>query len=191
MPALDVLMKTFIARHPVAIGTIGGCLWGITIRIWMRYISTDPEFSWEGTLFIVGASTFFGAAMGCAWWRRSAAGTGWWRLSGIALIALGGAGALMWPAVVLVGAALGIERARWQRWALGFLGSLTQISVIRAEIVDNWQFGLLGVQCWAFSVVFRPSLEGVVTPGALRKSLIGVGVTLVAGVAILTAGLPG
>ena len=28
-------------------------MWGICARVWMRFIATDPEFTWAGTLFIV------------------------------------------------------------------------------------------------------------------------------------------
>ena len=34
-------------------GAMGGALLGIVARLWMRWISTDPEFSWSGTIFIV------------------------------------------------------------------------------------------------------------------------------------------
>ena len=37
----------------------GGLVLGIIARLWMRWISTDPEFSWGGTLGIVIAFTFF------------------------------------------------------------------------------------------------------------------------------------
>lgn len=36
-------------------GLVGGLLWGALARVWMRFISTDPEFTWDGTIFIVGA----------------------------------------------------------------------------------------------------------------------------------------
>src|SRR3990172_3608722 len=34
-------------------GLVGGLIWGVDGRVWMRFISTDPEFTWAGTLFIV------------------------------------------------------------------------------------------------------------------------------------------
>lgn len=37
----------------------GGFVLGIVARLWMRWISTDPEFSWSGTIFIIMAFTFF------------------------------------------------------------------------------------------------------------------------------------
>lgn len=32
---------------------LGGLVLGIVARLWIRWISTDPEFSWSGTIFIV------------------------------------------------------------------------------------------------------------------------------------------
>ena len=34
-------------------GLAGGLAWGVIPRLWMRFISTNPEFTWSGTLFIV------------------------------------------------------------------------------------------------------------------------------------------
>ncbi|MGQ0605026.1 MAG: hypothetical protein ACT4QE_25380, partial [Anaerolineales bacterium] len=53
-----------------------GLLWGIAARIWMRLISTQPEFSVFGTMAILIISTVFGAWVGLAFaarrrgWRR-------------------------------------------------------------------------------------------------------------------------
>ena len=35
-------------------GLVGGLLWGALARVWMRFISTDPEFTWDGTTEKVG-----------------------------------------------------------------------------------------------------------------------------------------
>ena len=53
-----------------------GLVWGIAARIWMRLISTKPEFSIPGTLAILVIATVFGAWTGLAYaarrrgWRR-------------------------------------------------------------------------------------------------------------------------
>ena len=53
-----------------------GVIWAIAARIWMRLISTTPEFSIAGTLAIVVIATLFGACAGFAFvarrrgWRR-------------------------------------------------------------------------------------------------------------------------
>ena len=31
-------------------GLAGGLAWGVFARVWMRFISTDPQFTWNGTL---------------------------------------------------------------------------------------------------------------------------------------------
>lgn len=43
-----------------------GLVWGAFARVWMRFISSDPEFSWNGTLFIVGAFGVVGCFQGVA-----------------------------------------------------------------------------------------------------------------------------
>ena len=48
----------------ILLGVLCGAGWGVAARVWMRLISTDPTFTWSGTLFIVGASAFAGLGMG-------------------------------------------------------------------------------------------------------------------------------
>lgn len=53
-----------------------GLVWGIAARLWMRLISTQPEFSIPGTTAILMITTLFGACTGLAFaarrrgWRR-------------------------------------------------------------------------------------------------------------------------
>jgi len=54
-----------------------GLLWGIGARIWMRLISTNPEFSIEGTAYILIVATLFGAGAGLAFSARQRAWVGW------------------------------------------------------------------------------------------------------------------
>jgi hypothetical protein len=51
-PARPILM--------LAAGLFGGLTLGILARAWMRLISDDPQFTWNGTIFIVGGFTVFG-----------------------------------------------------------------------------------------------------------------------------------
>ena len=39
-------------------GATISALWGVVARTWMRFITADPEFSWSGTLTIVGVVAF-------------------------------------------------------------------------------------------------------------------------------------
>jgi len=68
-------------HHPpvwaaVLSGASLGLMWGIAARIWMRLISTQPEFSIPGTVAILLIATFFGTFVGFAFaarrhgWRR-------------------------------------------------------------------------------------------------------------------------
>lgn len=65
---------------PVWIAVLGGAglglVWGIVARLWMRLISSNPEFSISGTVGILVIATVFGAWTGFAYaarrrgWRR-------------------------------------------------------------------------------------------------------------------------
>ena len=68
-------------RHPpvwaALLGGAGlGLVWGIAARIWMRLISTQPEFSIPGTAAILIIATVFGTCVGFAFAAR---GRGWRR----------------------------------------------------------------------------------------------------------------
>ena len=80
----------------------------------MRFVSTDPEFSWSGTGFILGAALLAGLGLGTAYaWSRRAR-RGWWRALGFPLIFLGaGAGSIMLPGVIIGG--LGMGRRTWPK----------------------------------------------------------------------------
>ena len=53
------------------VGSGLGAAWGVAARAWMRLVSTSPEFSWSGTLMIVGLSAIFGLSSGCPGGRVS------------------------------------------------------------------------------------------------------------------------
>ncbi len=137
-----------IAGHGswVPLGTLSGLAVGTVARAWMRWISTDPEFSWSGTLFIVGAFTLFGAVQAGAAAardaRRSRRRTTVYRtLAAILSMSLFvGAGALMLPTVLLEGLALW-RRDWWRtpRLIAAFLG-LAPVAFVVSEVIDD--FGL-------------------------------------------------
>jgi hypothetical protein len=156
-----------MSRHPVLTGLVGGFVWGSVLRLWMRYISTHPEFSWSGTLFIVGAAAVAGLVLGVLWWR--AGGSRWWRLIAVGILpAFGGAGIIMLPSV-LVGAA-GLGRTNWLRpvrlgmitVALGaqyaFLGLGEEFPEGRMIPALAWYTVMIGIEMWAVSVLFRPKV---------------------------------
>lgn len=41
------------ARVALLAGAAAGMLWGVVARVWMRFISAEHEFTWNGTLAIV------------------------------------------------------------------------------------------------------------------------------------------
>jgi hypothetical protein len=126
-----------------------GLVWGIAARLWMRFISTDPEFTWSGTIYIVLAPTIIGLLLGLALaaarnrWRPrlAAAARG---VAGVSVIILGvGAGALVVPTVVFGG--LAVFRSRypwWLRITLGLLlAGIVGLTGLRGPAGDPvWQW---------------------------------------------------
>ena len=43
-----------------SLGFLLGFAWGVVARVWMRLITTAPEFSWVGTRGIIGTAGFAG-----------------------------------------------------------------------------------------------------------------------------------
>ena len=98
-------------------GTGVGLLWGVVARLGMRAISADPEFSVEGTAFIIGAFTFAGAFAGLAFAARRRDWRGWRlyvpRTLAVIAVAPLGRGAFVIVAAIL--AALGVARRDWPK----------------------------------------------------------------------------
>ena len=168
-------------HHPVAWGAAIGLGWGSSCDAWMRYVSTDHEFSWTGTLFTVGAAAGVGALLGLARLRRRCGGIGWWRLVALSLGLLGAGGAVMWPAVVTGAAAMGLARPRWFRAGLAVTAAAVQIPIIQEVAIENSTFGrvdtvvaivwylpMLALEAWGCSVVFAPRAEGAPEPAGSR-----------------------
>lgn len=97
----------------------GGLVLGVIARLWMRWISTDPEFSWSGTTFILLGFVLFFTGHSIVFLGRQ---RGWSRkwltvarvfASFISLGIFGAAGASMLPTVLT--ASLGLSRTDWWR----------------------------------------------------------------------------
>lgn len=86
----------------ILLGMLMGLLWGIGARAWMRLISPDPEFSWSGTLFILGVATVVGTLLGLAAVGRTGSRPRLARgLGASAVLPLGiGAGIVMLPPIL-------------------------------------------------------------------------------------------
>ena len=100
-------------------GALGGALWGVVARVFMRLLSDAPAFSWSGTLVIVGLGTVAGACVGLVHGARAADRTGWWRLA-----ALPGLLLFVGPGALLVPGAIGMALVLRGRPALRVLGAL-------------------------------------------------------------------
>ncbi len=106
-------------RTAIFAGLLGGALLGTVARIWMRFISGDPEFSWAGTLFIIGGFAVFGLTQSVVAEARRATA----RRSRLAAFRVAGvlgmlplfvaAGAVMAPTVF--GGGLALSRDDWPR----------------------------------------------------------------------------
>ncbi|HEY5684948.1 MAG TPA: hypothetical protein VIY70_06205 [Acidimicrobiia bacterium] len=195
-------MQTFARSHPILAGALVGLTWGVVMRAWMRFISTSPEFSWSGTLFIIGASVIAGSLLGFARLRRWRLGVGWWRFTVLALVLLGAGGAVMWPAVILGAIAIGRRRPTWLVGVLGLAALATQWPALSDAVFDNWRMDptekvlgvvwylpMLTLEAWGFSVVFAPRLSQAPIPTRLKAALIGVPVAGLALVAVLAMGI--
>ena len=194
----------WVSEHQIVAGAIFGFGWGVIMRAWMRFIALNPEFSWEGTFFIVGASTIVGALLGLARRRRAAGGVGWWRTTVLSLGLLGAGGAVMWPSVMLGALGLGIRRWFPLRVALILAAVGAQVPVLQAVIEENWRMSgieaviavawyapLLAVDAWAFSVVFAPAAEHAPPAGWLRRGAFAVPILLMLAGSVLVMGVSG
>jgi hypothetical protein len=94
-------------RRGLAAGLLGGALWGVVARAFMRLLSDDPQFSWEGTLGIIGAAAVAGALVGLVHGARVTGRRAWWRLAALpGLVLFAGPGSLLVPAAVGMAAVL-------------------------------------------------------------------------------------
>ncbi len=116
---------------PVFIATsfVGGLLLGIVARLWMRWITTHPEFTWDGTLTIVFIFTIFCTAQSLLHVvrRKDISKVKDWIFRGIAIFftlpLFMAAGLIMFP-VVLLGS-LAYWRRTWPKWLRSILGLLS------------------------------------------------------------------
>ena len=124
-----------MSRTTAALAGMGlGAAWGVAARVWMRLVSESPEFSWAGTLFIVGGFAVAGLLLGLAYGVVGAGGSSWWRLLVLpTLVLFAGAGAPLLPAYLVGG--WGIRR-RGAAGVVGVLGLVTSpilVLVLAAE----------------------------------------------------------
>jgi hypothetical protein len=104
-----------------AVGAAGGAGWGVLARIWMRLIATDPEFSWSGTLAIIGFAAVLGCGVGLVAESRREDRSLWWTLAVIpGMVLFLSPGMVLLPSF-LVGALAFARRSSIAR-AVGWVG---------------------------------------------------------------------
>jgi hypothetical protein len=184
-----------------------GALFGVVLRLWMRFVSTEPEFSWSGSVYIVGVFAILGLMAGLVGMARSRGGKGLLgtRIAG-SVLALGcfmAAGAAMFPTIVP--ASLGVARTDWPRALRGGLiifGATVAVLVVMS--IDGLPLGhrlvalamylpLCAFEIIMVSRILEPSLPaGSVRDAALPLRLVCVALPLAAvfALVIVTIGIP-
>ena len=179
---------------------MGGLAWGINARLWMRFISTNPEFTWSGTLFIVVGFGIAGLAQSAAYLGRRAdlrrpAMTALRVVAVIGLLPLGGAaGASMFSTIIL--AALALTHQNWPRWLLGIVGAaalipafvtarsfFNDLSLERGVASVIWFLTIYAGIIWAARFSLGPQLDGWRASAPVRV----LGVVALAPVILLAA----
>ncbi|MDO8362666.1 MAG: hypothetical protein Q7V88_07205 [Actinomycetota bacterium] len=136
------------ALATLALGAVAGCALGIIARLWMRLISDDPEFTWSGTIFIVGGFTVFGLGQSIVAVARRRPRRRWKltivrTLGVITMLPLFvAAGGQMMPTVV--GGGLALSRTEWHRitrlvWSLV---AAAPVLLVGSTLVDSFGWSL-------------------------------------------------
>lgn len=190
-----------------------GFVLGVVARAWMRWISTDPEFSWSGSIFIILAFMIFMVNHSIVKMlrqrfngRRSVLLI---RTSGVifSLPIFSAAGGMMFPSVALASVATwNPALGKRTRGVLFFLALIIPILISRDIVLDfGWSFTTIGrilLFISIYSVVifstkptltpFRNEASEVVKMSKSKKILLVVGILLIGGLFfIFTVGLPG
>jgi len=103
------------------VGAALGAIWGVFLRVWMRLLVVYGEFTWAGTLAIIGFAAAAGAGLGLVRAARLSGGSRRWRWAGLlaAPLVLFPQGILfLLPALLLGGLALSGRPRLWLRITL-------------------------------------------------------------------------
>ena len=113
-----------------------GLAWGAIARLFMRLISTTPEFSWAGTGMILAFAGLFWGLIGVVVAARAAGRTRWWRLAPLpGLILFAGAGLFLLPGAIAVALTLFVRdlRARLGLVAVVSAGMYAAIKLVEDD----------------------------------------------------------
>ena len=92
-------------------GAAIGLAWGLVARLFMRLISTEPSFSWLGTVTILAFASLLWGLIGVVAAARANGRSRWWRLAPLpGLILFAGPGMILLPGAIVVSAALAMRR---------------------------------------------------------------------------------
>jgi hypothetical protein len=190
----------------IAAGPLAGALLGVLARWWMRLISDDPEFSWSGTIFIVGAFAVTGLGHSLAWVVTRARPRRRWTtaarvVGGVLTLPLFvGAGAIMLPTVV--GASLCRWRTEWPRLArlaVALLAAGPPLAFVNDLRGDGFSLGeivglLLMTATYAAIVhtigpIVAPIRDGWRMGRAAKVGVVAISAVMLAGVAVFTVGI--
>jgi hypothetical protein len=192
---------------------INGLVLGIVARAWMRWISTDPEFSWSGSIFIVIAFMIFMVNQSLARLLRQRFKDRrrvlLIRIIGVifSLPIFSAAGGIMFPAVALASVATWhTALGKRTRGALLLLALIIPV-IISKDIVSDfgWTLATIGrillfVSIYAAITLatkptispFRNQAFEVVKMSKSKKILLVVGILALGGIfVIFTVGLSG
>jgi protein-S-isoprenylcysteine O-methyltransferase Ste14 len=148
----------------VGAGVAAGFVWGVVARGFMRLLATTPEFTWSGTLGIIGVASTVGGLVALVRHARRSGWSSWWRLLGVPFVLLfGAAGSLMLPGVA--GVVLVLARRRWTAVPGLALVGLTVWAVVVQDLggsltVRQWagvaiMLACLAVEGWAARELVR------------------------------------
>lgn len=155
-----------------------GLSWGAVARLWMRFISTSPEFTWAGTAFILAVPTIIGALAGLVLVARRRR----WRHAGLArafgggsMILLGAGGGIIMLPTLLFGT-LAAARTDWPRWmrvtlaliglvpVTGVVAEVWIFSSLRGAAAGLWYLALVGAIILILRISVAPTHRPTVAP---------------------------
>ena len=171
-----------------ATGALLGAGWGCLARVWMRTVSTDPAFTWSGTLFVVGVMAVAGLLVGVVRALRLAGAPSACKVLLLpALLAFGGAGLLLLPGALVGGWGLSGRGPVWlRRVAVGVAVVVVPLlvwfvatpaedrAVLVGPVVVVGLALVQGLLAWAAAEVFRP--HAAVRPGEVPEVRAGAAI---------------
>lgn len=122
-----------------AAGLVLGAVWGVFLRVWMRLLVAYGEFTWAGTLLIIGSAACAGVGFALVRAARRSGRSPWWRAAALlaAPLVLFPQGVLaLLPAAILGGWAVSGRTRRWGQillLALTFAPLVVLVLIFEAE----------------------------------------------------------